>query len=64
MSTYAVLIPISATPEERSAALDDLNAIVGDLKDQGVEPVADIICEPDGDRWVISWDDEDVPAAA
>jgi hypothetical protein len=55
MSEHVRLIPITASPEEREAALNDLAAIYFELQDQGVDPAARIECEPAGDRWVIEW---------
>jgi hypothetical protein len=64
VSTYSQLVPHAASPEERDAMLDDLAGIYHDLKETGAEPVAELRPQPDGDLWVISWEDDEVPAAA
>lgn len=64
MSTYARLVPLVEPPEERQAIIDDVIGLYGDLQEQGANPVAEIRTLPDGDEWVITFDDEDVPAAA
>lgn len=55
MRSYEQLVPITASPAERQAAVDDLAEVYMTLQEQGVDPVADIQCTPDGDRWTISW---------
>jgi hypothetical protein len=62
--SYEQLVPITASPAERQAAVDDLADLYMTLRDQGVDPVSGVEPEPDGDRWTISWFEDDAGSLA
>jgi hypothetical protein len=57
MSTIETLIPITASDAEQAAALAEVGAIHGALRDLGEDVVCSIVTTPDGDLLRLEFDD-------
>jgi hypothetical protein len=56
------LVAITLSAEERAQRIAEVAALHGDLRDQGVEVICDVHPTPDGDLYLLAF--EDVRAAA
>jgi hypothetical protein len=60
---YHRLVPLDASPEERSALIDDIANLHWDLRDGGADVTVDLQCTPDGDVYTLAFEmDADVAA--